>query len=215
MAVEILKNSLSAWQRWTRQQWGEIQWWRRPVVSTASYPPCPPCPPLPLPKVLSRLQLSSSSTISRGLVVWNHQLKLCIVPMLSTSSDTRVTSKKLNSCRKIVKVLSTINGLKDSFHVAITTFLPILIYLLIWEKLYKFSIIYRVLPAASLLKRMTIIRCAAIAYSWTEAKIFNMDQVTTCHGIFQALEISRSWKIPWEVACSTHGNFQVLEISMG
>ena len=137
MAVEILKNSLSAWQRWTRQQWGEIQWWRRPVVSTASYPPCPPCPPLPLPKVLSRLQLSSSSTISRGLVVWNHQLKLCIVPMLSTSSDTRVTSKKLNSCRKIVKVLSTINGLKDSFHVAITTFLPILIYLLIWEKLYK------------------------------------------------------------------------------
>ena len=54
-----------------------------------------------------------------------------------------------------------------------------------------------------------------IAYSWTEAKIFNMDQVTTCHGIFQALEISRSWKIPWEVACSTHGNFQVLEISMG
>ena len=52
-------------------------------------------------------------------------------------------------------------------------------------------------------------------YSWTEAKIFNMDQVTTCHGIFQALEISRSWKIPWEVACLTHGNFQVLEISMG
>ena len=33
----------------------------------------------------------------------------------------------------------------------------------------------------------------SIAYSWTEAKIFNMDQVTTCHGIFQALEISRSW----------------------
>ena len=55
----------------------------------------------------------------------------------------------------------------------------------------------------------------AVAYSWTEAKIFNMDQVTTCHGIFQALEISRSWKIPWEVACLTHGNFQVLEISMG
>ena len=43
----------------------------------------------------------------------------------------------------------------------------------------------------------------------------NMDQVTTCHGIFQDLEISRSWKIPWVAACSAHGNFQVLEISMG
>ena len=170
MAVEILKNSLSAWQRWTRQQWGESQWWRRPVVSTASYPPCPPCPPLPLPKVLSRLQLSSSSTISRGLVVWNHQLKLCIVPMLSTSSDTRVTSKKLNSCRKIVKVLSTITGLKDSFHVAITTFLPILIYLLIWEKLYKFSIIYRVSQ-----KKRSLAICAQVDPTWQSRMIHRVE----------------------------------------
>ena len=52
-------------------------------------------------------------------------------------------------------------------------------------------------------------------YSWTEAKIFNMDQVTTCHGIFQVLENSMGscmfnpWKFPGpgNFHGVGHGNF--------